>query len=98
MERPTQLYRTTLSVLAAIGLSASVVRADVIPIGIGAFPAGAALITFTGLPDGLDVNGLFLGGVQFSYSLGSGQVIIDDGPGTTNNISAPNIVSIGGSG
>jgi hypothetical protein len=83
------------SALAAISLSASAARADVIPIGIGAFPVSASLLTFTGLADGLEVNGLLFGGVQFSYSLGSGQVIINGGPGVTNNIIPPNIVSIG---
>ena len=95
MERPRRLYRAMFSALAAIGLSASAAQADVIPIGIGAFPGGSALLTFNGLPDGLEVNGLVFGGVQFSYSLGSGQVVIDDGPGTTNNVSPQNIVSTG---
>ena len=31
----------------------------------------------------------------FRYSLGSGHVIFDDGPGITNNIAPPNVVSVG---
>ncbi|MEP6602244.1 MAG: PEP-CTERM sorting domain-containing protein [Nitrospirota bacterium] len=65
-------------------------------VGPGAFPA-APLITFTGLADGTEVNGLSVGGFQFSYSLGNGQLVIDGGPGTTNNIAPPNIVSTGNS-
>jgi hypothetical protein len=84
------------SALAAIGLSASAAQADVIPIGIGAFPGSAALLTFNGLPDNLEVNGLVFGGVQFTYSLGSGQVVIDDGPGVTNNVQPQNIVTANG--
>ena len=75
-------------------LSTSTARADVISVGPGAFP-GATPITFNGLASGTEVNGLTVGGILFNYSLGNGQVIIDGGPGTTNNISPQNIVSIG---
>jgi hypothetical protein len=73
----------------------SVARADVISIGPGAFPPGTTPITFTGLATGTEVNGLTVGGVLFNYSLGNGHLIIDGGPGVTNNISPQNIVSIG---
>lgn len=96
MERPRRLYRAMFSALAAIGLSASAAQADVIPIGIGVFPAGSSLLTFNGLPDNLEVNGLVFGGVQFTYSFGSGQVVIDDGPGVTNNVQPQNIVTANG--
>ena len=36
-----------------------------------------------------------VGGVQFAYSFGPGQVIIGVGPGITNNVTSPNIESIG---
>jgi PEP-CTERM motif len=71
------------------------VQASTIVVGVGAFGPGSTLTTFTGLPDGTEVNGLVVDGIQFSYSLGNGQVIIDGGPGVTNNIAPPNIVSIG---
>ncbi|MDR3703242.1 MAG: PEP-CTERM sorting domain-containing protein [Candidatus Sulfopaludibacter sp.] len=61
----------------------------------GAFPASAAPITFTGLASGVEVNGLSAGGVLFSYSLGNGNVVIDGGPGVTNNLNPPNVVSAG---
>jgi hypothetical protein len=76
-------------------LSLSTAQAGVISVGPGAFPASAAPITFTGLSTNLEVNGLTVGGVLFSYSLGNGNVVIDDGPGVTNNISPPNVVSVG---
>jgi PEP-CTERM motif len=49
------------------------------------------------LADGTEVNGLSVGGVQFAYSLGNGMVVIDGGPGITNNINPPNVVSVGNS-
>ena len=76
-----------VAILAASDASASVVA-------IGPFSATTS-ITFTGLANGTEVNGLTVSGVLFSYSLGSGNVIIDGGPGTTNHIAPPNIVSVG---
>ncbi len=75
--------------------TAQAAGASVITIGVGAFGAGSTLTTFTGLIDGTEVNGLTVNGILFQYSLGSGQLIIDGGPGLTNNITPPNIVSIG---
>ena len=68
--------------------------ASVIPIGPGAFGTDL-LVTFTGTPDGTEVNGLSVGGLTFGYSLGNGLVIIGGGPGVTNNVNPPNIVSVG---
>ncbi len=90
--------RQTWSLLAvsmAFGTAFSTAHAAVITIGPGAFPAASTLITLTGVPDGTEVNGLSVGGVLFNYSLGNGAVVIDGGPGVTNNISPPNVVSIG---
>ncbi|MGI8917848.1 MAG: hypothetical protein ACR2H6_04535 [Pyrinomonadaceae bacterium] len=84
-----------LFLLVAAALLPSTARADVVAIGPAGFPGGFTLITFSGLADGTEVNGLATGGVIFSYSLGNGQLIIDGGPGVTNNISPPNIVSVG---
>ena len=84
-----------LSVFLGMALSTSVARASVVGVGPGAFPAGSTLITFTGLASGTEVNGLNVGGVLFNYSLGNGNVIIDGGPGVTNNINPQNIVSTG---
>jgi hypothetical protein len=41
------------------------------------------------------VNGLSVAGILFSYSAGNGNVIIDGGPGITDNVEPPNIVSVG---
>jgi len=84
-----------LIVIVAVSLSAITATAGVIPIGPGAFPPSSTLVTFTGLPDFTEVNGLSVAGILFSYSLGNGSVIIDGGPGVTNNIDPLNIVSIG---
>ena len=81
---------------AVMGSNAS---ADVASISPGAFPSGSTLITFAGLADGTEVNGLAVGGVSFAYRVGvnplNGAVIINGGPGVTNNVAPPNIVSIG---
>lgn len=81
-----------LLALAIIGTPAS---ASVVAVGTGAFGAGSTLTTFTGLADGTEVNGLVRDGITFQYSLGNSQVIIDGGPGVTNNVSSQNVVSIG---
>jgi hypothetical protein len=87
----------TLTLVTLLGTVVSAITADasVISVGPGAFPASAAPITFSGLATGTEINGLSFGGVLFNYSLGSGAVVIDGGPGTTNNIAPPNIVSVG---
>lgn len=77
------------------GTALSTAQASVIRVGPGAFPETSTLITFAGLADGTEVNGLSVGGVLFNYSLGNGEVVIDGGPGVTNNITPPNVVSIG---
>jgi PEP-CTERM motif len=70
-------------------------EATVIGVGVGAFGAGSTLSTFAGLADSTEVNGLIVNGILYSYSLGNGAVIIDGGPGVTNNINPPNVVSAG---
>ncbi len=74
--------------------------ATTIPIGIGAFPLGSTLTTFTGLAIGTEINGLTVdatvgpgGAILFQYSLGNGRVSIGVGPNTTNNINPPAVVS-----
>ncbi len=69
--------------------------ASTIQIGIGAFGGGSTLTTFVGLPTSTEVNGLSVDGIGFAYSLGSGHVIIDGGPGITNNVAPQNVVSTG---
>jgi PEP-CTERM motif len=89
----------TICCLFFLGVSETDALASVMAIGPGAFPSGSLLIDFTGLANGTEVNGLSVGGVGFTYTVGgiptNGAVIIDGGPGTTNNISPPNIVSVG---
>jgi hypothetical protein len=81
---------TGLAVLAAPAAWASTIA-----IAIGAFGPGSTLTTFAGLSTGKEVNNLVVDGLLFQYSLGNGDVIIDGGPGVTNTISPPNIVSVG---
>ena len=85
-------------VVSGLLLGASA-RADLIAVGPDAFPAGATIINFNGLADGTEVNGLTVNGVGFRYTVGgsalNGAVQIDGGPGPTNHIAPPNIVSVG---
>src|SRR5215472_640389 len=91
----SKLWTVTIALLIGVLLVAPSALASTISVGIGAFGPGSTLTTFTGLANGTEVNGLTVDGIQFSYSLGNGQVIIDGGPGMTNNINPPNIVSVG---
>jgi hypothetical protein len=90
--------RWLLSAIAALCLAAQA-PADVIAVGPDAFPASATLLDFRTLPLGTEVNGLTVSGVQFTYSIGAaprnGIVRIDEGPGITNHITIPNILSVG---
>ena len=73
--------------------------ASVIAIERSAFPGSSPVLGFDGLTLGTEVNGLTVAGVRFSYAVGgmplSGALQISSGPGTTNNISAPAIGSLG---
>ena len=85
---------------AAMGICIAVlvpgaVSASMIGVNSAYFGAGSTLTTFTGLADGTEVDGLVTDGLTFDYSLGLGDVVIDGGPGVTNTISPPNIVSVG---
>ena len=92
--------RWKLSILAQVSLMVVLVlstnaSASVVPVTQLSFPPSSTLINFTGLANGTEVNGLIVSGVSFAYTLGNGAVIIDGGPGVTNNITPPNIVSVG---
>ncbi|MFL6451928.1 MAG: PEP-CTERM sorting domain-containing protein [Bryobacteraceae bacterium] len=83
-----------------LGISLGIhARADVIGVGPSAFPALSTVVDFTGLPTNREVNGLTVAGVRFDYTVAgaplNGAVVIDGGPGVTNNVSPPNIVSVG---
>ena len=89
--------RTSLTsaafVFIAILTAVPVASATVITVGIGAFPMGSTLTTFTGLASGTEVNGLTVEGILFQYSLGNGSLAINVGPNTTVNINPPALVS-----
>lgn len=84
-------------VLVSMGTlgTARTVAAAVIGIDALAFGVGSTLTTFAGQVDGAEVNGLTVDGILFQYSLGSGLVVLDEGPGVTNNITPLNVVSFG---
>ena len=55
-----------ISAAMTIALFGTAARADVIAISPAAFPGGSTLITFTGIADGVEVNGLVLDVFQFT--------------------------------
>jgi hypothetical protein len=79
-------------------LATSLSHATLTPIGSLDFASGATVLNFSTLADNTEANGLVLDGVLFQVTKNSsstnGIVIVDGGPGTTGNISPPNLVSI----
>jgi hypothetical protein len=92
--RPKVLLLAQISLVMVFVLG-SKASASVIPITQVSFPPSSTLLNFNALASGTEVNGLLVNGVSFSYSLGNGAVVIDGGPGTTNNVDPQNIVSVG---
>ena len=88
----------TMAFSSTLALSALNAGAVVSAVGPGAFPGSSLLVDLSTSIDGTEVNGLTVGGLTFSYSLGNGNVIIDGGPGITNNVAPLNVVSIGAPG
>ena len=88
----------TLLAFAIYLLAASLSHATLTPIGPLDFASGATVLNFATLADDTEANGLLLDGVLFQVtkngSSTNGIVIVDGGPGTTGNISPPNLVSI----
>ena len=89
--------RTVCGPLAIALILATPMRAyaAVIPLTTADF-AGTSLITFDGIPDGTPVNGMTVDGVQFNYfvnNVASNALVVDGGPGMTNNVSRPNLVT-----
>ena len=84
--------------LIAFSITTTGMHASVAPVS-SAFFTGDPVTTFTGLATGTEVNGLTVNGITYHYLLGAvptnGQVIIDGGPGVTNHVDPPNIVSVG---
>jgi len=91
--------KAVLVLISLLFAAAAHSSASVIPIGLPAFPSNSTFIGFDGLTDGTDVNGLIVNPGAFSYLIGgsptSGQVAIGQGPGITNDIIPPAIVSSG---
>ena len=81
--------------IAATVVIASNASAQVVAIGSGAFAGSPPPVTFTSAPFGAEVNGLSHGGFQFLYSLGAGHVFVSGGPGATNHVTDPSVVSTG---
>ncbi len=86
-----------LPVLVLYFLAASFSHAALTPIGPLDF-AGATVLDFSALADNTEANGLIVDGVLFqptkNGSSTNGVVIVDGGPGTTGNITQPNLVSL----
>lgn len=85
----------TLAIASSLALACVSASAAVSAVGPAAFPSTSLLVDLSSASEGVDVHGLSVDGLTFSYSLGSGQLIIDGGPGITNSVAPPNVVSIG---
>ena len=87
----------TLPALVLYLLATPFSHAALTPIGPLDFASGATVIDFSGLADGTEANGLVLDAVLFQVTKNSvatnGIVVVDGGPGTTGNITPPNLVS-----
>ena len=72
--------------------------AILLPVSESNFNSSAISITLNNIASGTEVNGLVLDGVTFQVTLAglatNGLVIIDGGPGVTNHIAPPNVVSL----
>jgi len=94
---PMNIIRT-LPALVLYLLATSLSHATLTPIGPLDFASGATVLNFSTLADNTEANGLVLDGVLFQVTKNgssiNGIVIVDGGPGTTGNISPPNLVSI----
>src|SRR3954462_12919660 len=90
-----RMFMAGVSLVLGGLLLGSNARADVIGVGMSAFPASSTVIDFSGLPNGFEVNGLTVSGVSFDYTVNgapvNGAVIIDARGLTTTYISSPNI-------
>ena len=87
-----------LPALVLYFLATSFSHAALTPIGPLDFASGATVLDFSALADNTEANGLIVDAVLFqptkNGSSTNGVVIVDDGPGTTGNITPPNLVSL----
>jgi hypothetical protein len=87
-----------LPALVLYFLATSFGHAALTPIGPLDFASGATVLDFSALADNTEANGLIVDGVLFQAtkngSSTNGVVIVDGGPGTTGNITPPNLVSL----
>ena len=79
-------------------LATSFSHAALTPVGPLDFASGATVLDFSALADNTEANGLIVDGVLFqgtkNNSSTNGIVVVDGGPGTTGNITPPNLVSL----
>jgi hypothetical protein len=88
--RPAGLAGIALLLAAATpGAFADVVSA----VTLADFPAGSPVVTFDDQTAGGNADGTTDGGITFHYP--NGGLVYDGGPGTTNDITPPNLVSTG---
>ncbi len=87
-----------LPALVLYFLATSFSHAALTPIGPLDFASGATVLDFSALADNTEANGLIVDGVLFQATKNGSSinevVIVDGGPGTTGNITPPNLVSL----
>src|SRR5829696_8596848 len=92
------IFRIKVATGLFLLLSIGQLDATLTQVQLDAFGAGSSLLTFDALAIGTEMNSLTVSGVTFQVTLSGtptdGQVQIGLGPGVTDNLSTPNIVSI----
>ena len=87
-----------LPALALSFIASPCTHATLAPLAPNNFAPGGTSLDFSSTASGTEVNGLFIGNVLFQVTedgvATNGAVIVDAGPGTTNNIAPPNLVSL----
>lgn len=86
---------TTIVIILLTAVSSPAI---LLPVSESDFNGSAVSVTLDNVGNGTEVNGLVVDGVTFQVTLAgvaiNGLVIVDGGPGTTNHIVPPNVVSL----
>jgi hypothetical protein len=88
-------HLAALALACTLALAAATASAAVSAVDPSAFAGTSLFVDLSTATDGAEVNGLTVSGLTFSYSFGNGNLIIDGGPGITNSVAPPNVVSVG---
>ena len=89
---------TVAALILFLGVGATPSAAAIIGISEAAFGPGSTLVTFSEVPEGTNGDGLTIGNSTFDWNGTGTIVVISSGPGNTNNITQPALLSTSNSG